>query len=77
MKKVLWVGAIIVCVVMAYIVLTASMPAVTSMVEVAANATAGDNYTFTNAGVDMMPVVLYALPALIGLIAVVIVLKSK
>jgi len=75
-RKVLIVFGIVVIVTVSYFILTASMPAITEMTGVAANTSNIENYSGAKEAVQSAPIWLYAIPAIVGGIAIVITLRS-
>lgn len=75
-KKIAWVFGIVGCVIFAYVLMTAAMPAITEMTEVAGNTTGIENYDGAKEAVDSAPFWLYFIPAVVGGVALIVVLKS-
>ena len=76
-KKIAWVGGIVGIVTVSYLILTAAMPAIVAMTGVAANASQIDDYDGSRAFVESAPVWLYAIPAVVGGAAIIMVLRSE
>ena len=76
-KKMIIVAVIIAGVIISYVILTATMPAVSEMAGVGANATNIDNYPGSAEAMQFGPMIIYALPGGIGLVAIFITLRSR
>jgi len=76
-KKIALVGAIVAIVIVSYFIMTAAMPAISEMTGVAANATNIEDYAGSLEVVQSAPMWLYAIPAVVGGIAIIIVLRRK
>lgn len=80
MKKVGWVIVVWIGVIISYVILTAAMPAVNSLVQTAnttmAAASNMTNYPGTQDAILTAPLWLYFLPGGIGLVLTIIILKS-
>jgi len=76
-KKIALVGAILVIVVVAYVIMTAAMPAVSEMTGVAANATNIEDYPGSAEFMGAADLLLYSIPGIVGLVAIIIVVRRK
>ena len=81
MNKAKMIGFIVLAVIFCYIILIAAWPVMTDIVD-ESSATVGanpniDEYTGAQEGLEIMPFVLFFVPAVIGIAAIVITLRSE
>lgn len=76
LKKLFLVSLILGGVIAAYVVMTAGYSTILQLVGIASSDPSAGNYTSYKAVVDAAPLWLYVLPALIGVISIVLVLRS-
>jgi len=76
-KKLALIGAIIVVVAVAYVIMTAAMPAVSEMTDIAAGAENIEDYPGSTEFMGVADLLLYSIPGIVGLIAIIIVVRRK
>ncbi|MBU1027405.1 MAG: hypothetical protein KKA31_06725 [Candidatus Margulisbacteria bacterium] len=77
MNKFLSVAGIILLLVIVYLVLTAAMPTITTITVDTGNASGMSDYPETQAAIRSAPIWIYFLPGVIGIAAIVVMLKKK
>jgi hypothetical protein len=75
-KKLLWIGLIMGGVTVTMVLMTAVMPAIDAMVQVAYTDPSAANYTGYKEAVGAAPIWLYGIPVVVGLILAVMVLRA-
>lgn len=76
-KKIGLVVLIVAATVISYIILTVMMPAITSIISLAGNAsTQAGNYWGFNAAVSATPIWIYVIPAGISLLVIIMILRA-
>lgn len=76
LKKLFLVGIILGGVIVAYVVMTAGYSTILQLVGVASADPSVGNYSSYKATVDAAPLWLYTIPALVGIITIVLVLRE-
>lgn len=75
MKKIFLIALIMGSVILSYIFMTAAMPFFVEMSSYAANVS--DNYSAYKAAMQGVPLWLYFIPAVVGIVGIIMVLRSK
>ena len=76
-KKLALIGAIIVVVAVAYVIMTAAMPAVSEMTDIAAGAENIEDYPGSAEFIGAADLLWYSIPGIVGLVAIIIVVRRK
>lgn len=75
-KKIFWVVLIVIAVVVVEILLTAEMPAIRSIIDIAAADPSAGNYAGYSEALGAAPIWVYFIPILVGGIGVIMILRA-